>query len=93
MEIPAFPGLAFMGILLVASLLLADRKRLRPPQRAERRVWLFRPRSSCQARTVGRMLLALFTVLCGWLVFSHIQSQQPVVEQARLEREILLRAR
>jgi hypothetical protein len=93
MDTSAVRGLAFFGILFVASLLLADRKLLRPRQDPEQRFWLVRPGYRRQARALDRLLIALFSALGGWLVFSHIQAQLPDVEPARVEQAITLRAR
>lgn len=93
MDTAAVRGLAFMGILFVASLLLADRKRLRPRRRPEQRFWLLRPGYSRRARAVDVMLLTLFCALAGWLVYSHSQARSPDIEQTKVERAIILQVR
>jgi predicted RNA methylase len=87
-------GLVFMGILLIASLLLADPKRLKLWAGPDRRVWLLRPGYGRKRRAVDRVLLAIFCSLCGWLVYSHSEANRnSVVRQARAGTAVMLPAR
>jgi hypothetical protein len=87
-------GLVFFGMLLLGSLLLADRKLVRFwPRRTG--LLGFTPGRRRQQRQAGVLLVILFCTLCGWLILKRDNAgQKSFGERRRLERrEILLQAR
>ena len=87
-------GLVFFGMLLVGSLLLADRKLVRFwPRRTG--ILVFTPGCRRQQQQAEILLVILFCTLCGWLILKRDNAgQKSFGERRRLERrEILLQAR
>lgn len=63
-------GLLFLGMLLVGSLLLADRKLVRfRPRRTG--ILIFTPGRRKQQQQAEVLLVILFCTLCGWLILKR----------------------
>ena len=87
-------GLVFLGILVVAGLLLADGKLVRF-WRPKTGIWVFKPGRRRQRQHADVFLMILFCVLCGWLIQDRGHAgQKSLGEHGRLEKHaILLQAR